>query len=55
VLVEFAEALEPLADWEAIKAMMPYGSDLWPKVRDVISRFEVKTAPTPISGFRTGE
>lgn len=34
--IELADRIEPLADWSAITKKMPLGSDLYPKVRDVI-------------------
>jgi hypothetical protein len=33
---ELAERLEGLADWDAITATMPIGSDLYPKVKEII-------------------
>ena len=45
VAAEFAEAIEPLADWDAIKTMMPAGSDLYPKVRAVMENFETRGEP----------
>lgn len=33
---ELAEKIEPLADWGAIKDELPFGTELYPKVRDII-------------------
>jgi len=35
-VIELAERIEPLADWSAITKKMPPGSDLYPKVREVV-------------------
>ena len=37
---ELAERLEPLADWSAITKALPLGSDLYPKVREIIDAME---------------
>lgn len=44
---ELAERIEALTDWDSIKKEMPPGSDLYPKVRDVIDRMEEATEPSP--------
>ena len=41
---ELAEKLEPLADWNAITKALPLGSDLYPKVRQVIDEMEATVA-----------
>jgi hypothetical protein len=42
---ECAERLEPLTDWSAIKAGMPAGSELFPKVRAVVEEIQDRTDP----------
>jgi hypothetical protein len=37
---ECAEKIEPLTDWNAIKKMMPLGSDLFPKVKKVVDQIK---------------
>ncbi|WP_316176196.1 hypothetical protein [Bradyrhizobium sp. SZCCHNRI1073] len=34
--IELADRIEPLTDWSAITKKMPLGSDLYPKVREII-------------------
>lgn len=36
---ELAERIESLTDWGGIKTILPYGSDLYPKVREIIDQF----------------
>lgn len=33
---ELAEKIEPLADWNSIREMLPSGTELYPKVRTII-------------------
>lgn len=47
---ECAEKIEPLTDWNAITEKFETGSDLYPKVRDVVE--EIKGRPAAVGGPR---
>jgi hypothetical protein len=45
--VELAEKIEPLADWNSFKKMLPPGTELYPKVRRVIDEIDGRSEPRP--------
>lgn len=46
---ECAEKIEPLTDWNAIKQKFETGSELFPKVRDVVDEIKNRTLD-PVGG-----
>jgi hypothetical protein len=46
---ECAEALEPLADWDAFKEIMPEGHYLYPKVWEIVQRVDGIPRETEVS------
>ena len=49
---ECAEKIMPLADWAAVTKRFDTGSDLFPKVRDVVEAIKSHPIPAPVGGWQ---